>query len=312
MGGAILFRLLRKEPAPRGRIGVYLGDRCIAVARCPVSAGESVIDLVDVRPCAGSSQWDAVLGQLVREHRLAGCAAVAVLDTSAYQLSQIEAPDVPAAELRAAVRWRLKEFVTYRIEDAVVDAFELPSASGRGARLMLAVAAPVRSVKPVVDALDAARLPIEAIDIPELALRNLAAEVPDQAGGVAVVALGADSGLITISQGESLYLARSVEFGAEQLLANPDGYADTLVLELQRSLDYYESQLASRPASRVLVAKFGGDRDALLERMNAQMGVGSFGLDLSQVVDCEADVPAEYQAQALLAVGAALRSEEAA
>jgi MSHA biogenesis protein MshI len=288
--------------------------RFIAVARRAGTDGEPAVDLVDARPVSDSSQWKPVLTQLVREHKLSRHTCVAVLDSSAYQLTQIEAPDVPASELRAAVRWRLKEFVTYRIEDAVVDAFGLPSAPGRsGSRLMLAVAAPARGVKLVVEALEGAGLVPEAIDIPELVLRNLAAQVPDQAGGVAVVALSDTGGVVTVSQGDVLYLARSIEFGGEQLRVNATGYGDNLVLELQRSLDYYESQLASRPASRVLLAPFGGDRDALLERMNSQMGIASFGLDLGQIVDCKTEIPLNLQAQALYAVGGALRpGQEAA
>jgi MSHA biogenesis protein MshI len=285
----------------------------VAVARRAGSEREPVIDLIDVRTCAGPSQWKSALGQMVREHGLSQHACVAVLDQSAYQLTQIEAPEVPAAEVRAAVRWRLGEFVAYPLEDAVVDAFELPPVSGRsGPRLMLAVAAPAHAVRPVVDALDAAGLAPEAIDIPELVLRNLAAQVPDQAGGVALVAVGDSGGLITISQGELLYLARALEFGGEQLRSDADVYADNLVLELQRSLDYYESQLAARPASRVLLAPFDGDRDALLERMNTQMGLASYGLDLSQIVDCASEIPLDRQAQALYAVGGALRPRQEA
>lgn len=297
-----------------GQLGVFLSPTAVAVARRIEGAAEPALDVLAARDCADSSQWQAQLARLVREHKLAGHTCVCVLHPSHYQMTQIEAPDVPAAEVRAAVRWRLKEFLSYRIEDAVIDAFELPQAKGRagGLRMMYAVAAPARTLQTLTAAVEGSGLKLAAIDVPELALRNLAAQIPDQGGGIAIVSLSVDSGLITISQDEHLYLARALEFGERQLETNPSGYGDALVLELQRSLDYYESQLAARPASRVLLAPMAGDRDGLLARMNEQMGTTSYAMDLGQLVELRAEVGAEQQALGFYAAGGALRQEAAA
>jgi MSHA biogenesis protein MshI len=296
-----------------GRLGVYLSPNGVAVARRVDGAEEPVLDVLAVGDCADPSQWQAQLTRLVREHKLSGHSCVCVLHPSHYQMTQIEAPEVPAAEVRAAVRWRLKEFLSYRVEDAVIDAFELPQAKGRaGPRMMYAVAAPARTVQSLAAAVEGSGLELTAIDVPELALRNLAAQIPDQGGGIAIVSLGADSGLITISQDEHLYLARALEFGERQLETSPSGYGDALVLELQRSLDYYESQLAARPASRVLLAPMAGDRDGLLARMNEQMGTTSYAMDLGQLVELRGEASAEQQVLGFYAAGGALRQEAAA
>lgn len=52
---------------------------------------------------------------------------VSVLDPSGYRLPLVEAPDGPPAELRAAVRWRVKSLIDFHIDDAVIDLFEIPS-----------------------------------------------------------------------------------------------------------------------------------------------------------------------------------------
>jgi len=291
---------------------VFFHPEGIALARRSSPAPEPVIDLLDFRPCSNDEQRPQALADLVREHGLRGQACVCVLQPSDYQLTQLEAPAVPDAEMRSAVRWRLKEFLTYRVEDAVVDACDIPPAKGRpGPRMMLAVAAPRRRVQAICQAVELAGLALTAIDIPEFALRNLAAQVHDQGGGVALVALSSAAGLITVTHDELLYLARGLEFGEQQLLANP-AYADTLVLELQRSLDYYESQLATWPASRVLLAPTLGDRGQLLARMNEQMGLTSYAMELDQLVELRGEFRPELQARALYAVGAALRAEGAA
>ncbi len=52
---------------------------------------------------------------------------------------------MPAAcdnELRAAVRWRIKDLIDFHIDDAVIDVFEMPAhARGGPNRMMYAVKA---------------------------------------------------------------------------------------------------------------------------------------------------------------------------
>lgn len=292
-------------------MGICLSEEGVAIAYRS-GAAEPTLEYLAHLPAADDAARAKALAQLVKTHGLSGCGCVCVLPPDTYQLTQLEAPDVPAEELRAALRWRLKEFINYRVEDAVVDAFDAPALKARqGQRMAFAVSTPADTVAVVVEAVKAAGLRLNAIDIPELALRNLAAEVPDQAGGVALVALSDYTGRITISQGDVLYLARNLDYGARQLADNPRGLYDNLGLELQRSLDFYESQLAGRPASRVLVAPMRGDRDGLLEHLNGQLGTGAYALDLAQIVELKAQAELELQAECLLAVGGALREETA-
>jgi len=68
--------------------------------------------------------------------------ASACWNPASYQLLPIEAPDVDAAELKAAVRWRIKEFIDFHIDDAAIDVFEMPSQGPRArARTMYVGAA---------------------------------------------------------------------------------------------------------------------------------------------------------------------------
>jgi len=237
--------------------------------------------------------------------------AVLVLPHTDYQLLQIEAPDVDPAELRAAVRWRIKDLIDYHVEDAVVDVIDVPQPEGRsGPRHMYAVSARLNHVRASAEAVDDAELDLEAIDVAEMALRNLAELAPEQGGGVALVALARSGGLVVISRGETLYLARHLEFGTDVLGGETPRYGDSLALEVQRSLDYYESQLSSVPASRVLLAPMGLDRSALLDQLQGQLAAPCFGLRVDQVMDIAEGVEEPEDYPALLAVGGALRQEQ--
>ncbi|MDZ7748253.1 MAG: hypothetical protein U5K43_04970 [Halofilum sp. (in: g-proteobacteria)] len=60
-----------------------------------------------------------------------------------YQLLQIEAPPVPAAEMRRAASWRVRELIDFPVDQAVVDTFDPPEAAqqrGQAQRRDVAVA----------------------------------------------------------------------------------------------------------------------------------------------------------------------------
>ncbi|KAB7622645.1 pilus assembly protein PilM [Alkalilimnicola sp. S0819] len=292
-------------------MGVHFTDRQLALVRCRDDDGR--VELALSRPVEGADERARVLAELVREHGLERRPCVCMLSPGDYQLLQVEAPDVDPAELRAAIRWRIKDLIDYHVDDAVVDAFAVPESVNRGAvKMMFAVSARLRRVQELVDTVQGSGLWLQAVDVAELGLRNIAAQVPEQAGGVVVLALGERRGLITVCRDQALYLARGLDFGSEALIDEGTLRYESLVLELQRSLDYYESQLAGVPASRILVAPMDGPRDRLVEYLNEQLGVPAFGLDLHQVVEFDQTPEPAAQAPLLYALGGALRRERKA
>ncbi|HQU14552.1 MAG: hypothetical protein B7Z66_02805 [Chromatiales bacterium 21-64-14] len=239
---------------------------------------------------------------------LRGADTVSVMDPSAYSLLLVEAPDVEPAELRAALRWRVKDMIDFHIDDAVIDVFDLPGGGQRGrARMMYAVAARTAQVRSQVDIFDEVGLDLSAIDIAELALRNVTAGLPEDASGVALLHLCGGTGLIVVTHQGHLYLARSLEVdpspgGEERAL-------ETLTLEIQRSLDYYESHFSQPPVKALVVAQAedaGGD---LAVALRQGLAVAVQPLDLGGLVDCVDPVDAGVAARCLPAIGAALRTE---
>jgi len=89
--------------------------------------------------CAAAERSKA-LQDIVKQHHLTGATCVSVLEHGGYQLLQVEAPDVDPLELKAAIRWRIKDLIDFHVDDAVIDVFEMP-ANGPRARTMYAVAA---------------------------------------------------------------------------------------------------------------------------------------------------------------------------
>jgi len=229
----------------------------------------------------------------------------AVLAPTDYQLVLVEAPDVPPAELKAAMRWRLKDSIDFRIDDAIVDVFEVPEQARRSHGRMLYAVATRRSVVDRHTALLTGLAPLEVIDIPELCLRNLAALVPACASGIALLHLTAHGAAIVLARGRTFYFSRQME-----LRATGDGPdAGAIVLELQRSLDYYERHFDQPPITRVVLAPAGAQSAALAPELKRDSGLEVELLDLNEALRCAQPLSPELQARALLAVGAALREE---
>src|SRR5690606_10044139 len=129
-----------------------------------------------------------------------------LLDRNDYQLLLVEAPDVRPDELRAAIRWRIRDLVGFHIDDAVIDVFEIPDQRHANRnRMMYAVAARSHRVTERAQMLDDAGLHADVVDIPEMALRNFATLLPEESRGIVLIHLIADGGVIIVSRQGTLF-----------------------------------------------------------------------------------------------------------
>lgn len=238
-----------------------------------------------------------------------------VLAQGSYQMVQIEAPNVPPEELRQAVRWKVKDLLDGPVENATLDLIELPveSTSGR-TRQLFVVAAGNAVIRETMQEFDGAGVPLEVIDIPELAQRNVAALFEPENRGLAMLAFDEVGGLLTFSYGGELYLARRIEVSAAQLQQADAERRGQLVerigLELQRSLDHFDRQFNFISLAKLLVVPVPGVPE-LGEYLAANLYVPLEVLDLARVMDFPA-IPelrkVERQAECLHLLGTALRA----
>jgi len=294
---------LRKSDEAKGRIGVAVGRNGVAFALVSGSRSAPVLERCQLLPLpAGAAPGDVAAA--LRAAGLPPWPLHAVLQPEDYQLVMVEAPDVPPAELRAAMRWRLKEAIAFPVEDAVVDVFEVPAQSrGAQGRMMYAVAARRHSVDRQVQSLGASGLSV--LDVPELCLRNLAASLPAAVAGVALLHLAKSSATVVLVHGRAFYIARQMELATAAGGDDVDG----IVLELQRSLDYYERHFDQPPITQVVLSPAGQRADLLAARLARETGFSVQTLDLNRLLRCAQPVDAPTQGDCLMAVAAALRDE---
>jgi MSHA biogenesis protein MshI len=308
-----VFARFKKSSIAKARVGLAFGREHVAVAVVRRERGAPVLERCELLPMPAGGGGNAATA-VIRAAGLPRIPVSTVLRSDDYQLVLVEAPDVPPAELRAAMRWRLKETIDFRVEDAVIDVFDVP-AQNRGAqgRMMYAVAAQRSAVERHSGAL--AEVPtFDVIDVPELCLRNLATLLPAAASGVALLHLGETTATVILVRGTTFYFARQMDLQATPPVAadnDPDARLDvgSIVLELQRSLDYYERHFDQPPITRIAVSPSGKRASLLAADLGRETGFEVETLDLASLLRCETSIESAVDPGCLLAVGAALREE---
>jgi MSHA biogenesis protein MshI len=249
------------------------------------------------------------LQQLAHRLNLGGHNITTLLPIGDYQLMMVEAPEVPPTELKAAVRWRIRDLIDFHIDDAVLDVFDAPPSGARGVQESIyVVVTRASTIKSLIEPFETAGLEPGIIDIPELAMRNLAARLAADKEGVALLHFEADHVLVTLTRDATLYLARSMDFGYRQLQETPE-LADRLALELQRSMDYYDRHFQQAPISSVALCPLPVALPELATRLEAQTGLSVQSVEIADIVKVGDGVDTDQLAECALAIGAALRSE---
>lgn len=276
----------------------------------PILAACEFLDLPEDAKVAESTfrKW-------ARRVRMDKVACTTVLDSNQYRLLTTDAPEVPREELRAALRWKIKDLIDFPVQDATLDVFDLPGAqAGANGRSVYVVAARNEAIRQRVEMLNKAKANLQFVDIVEMSLRNIAALVPQDAAGVAILSLSADGGLITLTKQSKLYLTRVLKIGLDSMLHPSRQLAafDQISLELQRSLDFFESHFRQPAIRHVYVVPQETDIPGLLEVFQKSLGLTAAYIDFEQLLDCSLALPSGWQARHCIAIGAALRQELAA
>jgi MSHA biogenesis protein MshI len=294
------------------RVGIALGEESFALALVRRGGdGKPAIEHCAVH--AAASGAGTALKSALDKLGASRAAACAVVDGDDYQVVQIEAPEVLPSEMRAAIRWRLRDAISFKVDDASVDIFEIPEPARRAQnRMLFAVAARAAAVERIATTLKPVARGFNAIDIPELCLRNLSTLLPQDEKGVAVLAMHERYAQLVITRQGMLYVTRRIDTGQRFEPHGPrstDLDPGTLALELQRSLDYYETHYDQAPIGDLIIAP-GGERahrlaDALKNETSLRVSV----LDVRETCNVYKAGELVTDWLSLMALGAALRSD---
>lgn len=302
------FPFLKKKGQAKGLTALALVDGGVALAH--VSSGKkSALTVCEFIETPSPFTDIKLLRDRIDALGLTGSQTVGLLDQGAYQLLLVDAPDVPDEEMADALRWRVKDLVGFDIENSTIDYIELPEDAYRGrSRMVYAVVAEKSQTERLASWIEELGLAPAVVDIPELALLNITKKLADEEAGLVLFHLGSPSSSVSLLSQEAMYFTRTLSYDVQHADLNPHQSASSAVLELQRSLDYYESQVGKSPCVKLLVLPIQVGETALMTELRSNLPLEVQSLDLVDVVTAEKALNVETQQRCLLAVAAACRS----
>ncbi|MGS2721203.1 MSHA biogenesis protein MshI [Paraglaciecola aestuariivivens] len=198
--------------------------------------------------------WQSELKTFVEKNHLANTKCNVALSISKYQLLQLDRPEVAENEINQALQWSVKEQLFSEFELAI-DYFDPPVAASNVKKVNV-VAIGEQEICDIRDGVLKAGLNLNTIGVEELVTCNLVEPSDD-----AVIILKHEDGgqlSLNIVKRNLLYFSRRLRgyeniasFSKDELKM---AVVDNLSLEIQRSMDYFESQLRQAPVKKVYLS----------------------------------------------------------
>lgn len=305
-----------KKEKNSGLIGISLqSDHICMVSLSDIHLEKPRINFVTHKQCLSKEDQSQALQTLIQERALTNPDCYTVLESERYQLINMQAPNLPEDELKQAMRWQIKNMIDYSPDDAVIDIFEMPKKYNNDDqnKMLYVVSAKKEDIDERSRLIQNNKLSLQVIDIEELALRNICTLFPQHKTGMIYLNIEASHSTIIIVKEAQLYLARTLNFGMDSLDTSMDvtqGNNDslnTIILEIQRSTDYYESHYGQAPCQNLLISPVNMHQPELLEYLSSILNINIMRLDLNQVFDCNTSIADEEQSLYITAIGALLR-----
>lgn len=262
---------------------------------------------------------EQALKKFVESHNLQGTECCYILQLEQYRISLTDTPKVESTELSAALKWNLKDILDYPVEEAIVDAFELPQErASDNAKMAYVVAVKKSIVHSIEKQINDSGLLLAYINIEELGLRNLSMLHEDSSKGAVFLHLTSDGGNLIINQGDELYINRRMEIDLSNFVIDEDyvrkqveelqgeEFLDKLALEIQRTMDYCSTTFLDCPINVILMAASEIDTVLVGKYLAKTLGIPVNNLDFVNYFWFENPIKKNEQSKTMLAFAAAL------
>ncbi len=218
-------------------------------------------------------RWQKKLPEYVQKNGLAGASCFFALSSHWYRIHQIDKPSVNDDELLAALQWPIKEAMGSD-KEIVYDYADFP-VQVAGQNKVMAVALAKEEIEKLTKVIFDADLQLKSIVVEELATCHLLPSTSDP-----VITLVQEHGevvVLNIVKNNQVYFTRRLkgfenigEFSEAEL---DMGITDSICVQIQRSMDFFESQLRQAPIKRILHKLDSQHSGFLSSRISESMGI---------------------------------------
>lgn len=284
-------------------VGIAIYSDVFTVMVLRNDAGQMIQDESFEVKFAGEETLAAKLAEVIEEKSLQRSSLSIVLPSHRIQTSQIEKEDLPDTQDQEALPWTLKDFISIPPQDMVCDYIDMPL-QPFGQKPKAQVFATSRSyLENLLSQLHESNVTITDILTEQFALARL--QTSKDAAQLVFIQHEEGEGTLLILKNQQICFARKIRGTSALNKMTEDeialGGADNLTLEIQRSIDYYESQLKQPPIKNVFIAMASANVEGIIDAMNQGLPVKAKQLPIADLIGGD-NVSLRY----LPAVGAAL------
>ncbi len=254
------------------------GAQWVAVAHEGREVTAIAVSLTGSAPSRVDWLWHAPADSLTDGLRLlsrtpkwSGQNLLDVMPRASYKIVATEAPDVPREEWRDALRWSLRDHANFPIDDALIDVLSVPQdTSARQTRPVFAIALARSAYSEAELVCDDLGRQWSALDVVETGLRNISALAEHDGLAHALMAFGADHGVLVVTFKGELIMSRQIDVPLASLTGDAtvrDAALNRVALEVVRTIDTFErmhSQLSLSELSVLAPSHLGDEIIALL------------------------------------------------
>ncbi|PIQ38566.1 MAG: hypothetical protein COW59_01120 [Lysobacterales bacterium CG17_big_fil_post_rev_8_21_14_2_50_64_11] len=300
-----------RRKASTDRIGIAVGPHGLVAVRIAASGRGSDRPSVQASaffPSGAESDWPDGMRKLARDLSGNGLDTVVVPHAQLVSLMQLSIPPTPESERIGALKFRAREVSQVAVEDMLLDYVEVAGTRARGGEppCYCAIASRERMIR-LRDAVLGAGLQLQAIDVADMALSHILGRAAGDGEAISALILG-NQGLrfVIVNEGK-LSLFRSSTLTAEHFRDGLSENLDQLLLEVQRTVDFYESHYTTPPPKRLLLLPDWPFTEALVEALVPALRVRAERFSLDEVLAASDRLGSPAPDLMMLAVGAALR-----
>lgn len=312
--------MLSQPKRLKTQVGVYLTQDAIAIAILE-KVGDNNFNLKECDYIKEKDEKEKIkkLEAYIKKKKLKKKDCIVVLDEEKYKLIQMPVPLVEKKELKSAIRWNLHDHIDFPVENAVIDTFGMPSNEYQEEKLYVVVSEK-KEIQTIVDTIEQSGLNLRVIDVSQLALRNMIDLKEKNKKGIALLTFKKNYGSINLYKDSELYLSRKINIGLEQIdkaLRETNDKQEIIntiyepaILELQRSLDYYETSFYQQPIKKIKVAPGTKNLTDFCEYADQNSGYRVEVIDLKDIFAKFESLDDQLQEQCFLAMASGLRDLE--
>lgn len=296
----------------RRATGVAISDNHLTMVRLerPSKGGFRMLAYRH-EPTQSIDDVEAILPRLAKAMKASEDVFGLTIASQQYELQLIDLPDVPVAEMSAALPFKVRDFVSTNIDTLAMDWMPLPEHAWRGRRKMgFVVTMNKDQLTNIERRFFKSGFRLKQIQVLQTAA-CIASAAANQSGTTAILLDWQNRTELMIHQQGQLLLHRYIDVAVDEANQLGDTLAQhSLALEVQRSFDFLESQMAlPRPASLLLMSD-DPILDELLDQLQLDLSVPCDQYSIAHYID---QVPKAHSICAFAtAVGSAISAMDSA